>query len=112
MDGLRAMQDLNDLAEQLNRHIDGLFQAGKAQAEAERAYKIILRQKALELRADGMPVTLIDKTVFGIPEVADARLKRDIAEAKYKTIIEQINGVKLYLRLLDNQVQREWGRSE
>lgn len=110
MDGLRAIQELNDLAQQLNKQIDTLFTAGKAQAEAEKDYKIKLRSAALTLRAQDMPVTLIDKVVLGIPEVAEARFKRDIAEAKYKTIQETINGIKLQLRILDNQVQREWGR--
>lgn len=112
MDGLQTIQELNDLAEELRAQIRKLAEQGKAQAEAERAYKIALRQEALKLRAGEMPVTLIDKVVFGIPEVADKRLARDIAEANYKTTQETINGIKLVLRLIENQVQREWGLKE
>lgn len=112
MDGLQAIQQLNDLAEELRAQIKELAKAGKRSAEAERDYKMTLRQEALKLRAQDMPVTLIDKVVFGIPEVAEKRLERDIAEALYKTTQEQINGTKLLLRILENQVQREWGQRE
>lgn len=112
MEGLKAIQELNDLAEELRQQIKTLARQGIEQAEAERAYKITLRQEALKLKAQGMAVTLIDKVVLGIPEVADKRLARDIAEAKYKATQEQINGTKLVLRLIENQIQREWGMNE
>ena len=112
MDGLKAIQELNDLADELRSQIKTLAKQGIEQAEAERTYKITLRQEALKLRAEGMPVTLIDKVVLGVPEVADKRLARDIAESKYKATQESINGTKLVLRLIENQIQREWGMNE
>ena len=59
-----------------------------------------------------MPVTLINQIIYGIPEVADKRFKRDIAEAMYQTNLEYINTTKLQLRILENQLQREWGKNE
>lgn len=112
MDGLKAIQILNDLALELMAEIKNLAAAGIKEAEAEREYKMELRTQALLLRAEDMPVTLIDKVVLGIPAVADKRLARDIAEAKYKAIQENINGIKLQMRILDNQIQREWGNAE
>lgn len=112
MDGLRLIQEINDLADELRDQIKKLAKEGRIQAEAERTYKVTLRQEALKLRAGDMPVTLINQVVYGIPEVADKRLARDIAEANYKTTQEQINAIKLVLRLIENQVQREWGNRE
>lgn len=112
MDGLRLIQEINDLANELRDQIKKLAKEGRTQAEAERTYKVALRQEALKLRASDMPVTLINQVVYGIPEVADKRLARDIAEANYKTTQEQINAIKLVLRLIENQVQREWGNRE
>jgi hypothetical protein len=55
---------------------------------------------------------MIDKTAYGIPSVAEARFKRDVAEVTYKANQEAINSIKLQLRLIENQIQREWGQKE
>ena len=39
-------------------------------------------------------------------------IKRDIAETMYQTNLEYINTTKLQLRILENQLQREWGKNE
>ena len=83
--------------------------SGTEYAEAERDYKVLLRQECLKLRADGMAIGMIDKTCYGIPEVAEARFKRDVAETVYKANLEAINSIKLQMRLIESQLQREWG---
>lgn len=57
-----------------------------------------------------MPVTLINQIIYGIPEVADKRFKRDIAEAMYNTNQEYINTTKLQIRVLESQLNREYGQ--
>lgn len=98
------------------KHLDAsvrmLRQTGREYAEAERDYKILLRQECLKLRDEGMAIGLIDKTCYGIPSVAEARFKRDVAEATYKANQEAINTYKLELRLIEAQIDREWGRCE
>lgn len=83
---------------------------GIAYAEAERDYKILLRQECLKLRDEGMAIGMIDKTCYGIPSVAAARFKRDCAEVVYKANQEAINSIKLQMRLMEGQIQREWGQ--
>lgn len=108
------MQDLyNDLQyklKELDISIKSLRKTGTEYAEAEKNYKILLRTECLKLRDEGMAVGMIDKTCYGIPSVAEARFKRDIAEAIYKANQESINSIKLQLRLLDAQMSREWGQ--
>jgi hypothetical protein len=58
-----------------------------------------------------MAVTLIDKVVFGIPEVAELRFQRDVAKVVYDANQDAINSIKLQLRLLDAQLSREWGNT-
>ena len=94
---------------QLDRSIYQLRISGTEYAEAERDYKILLRQECLKLRDGGMAIGLLDKTCYGIPSVAEARFKRDVAEAVYKANLEAINSLKLQLRLIDAQISREWG---
>ena len=110
MDGLQAINELNAMSKSLSNEIDKLEQEGIKTARAESIYKMTLRTEALKLKADNMAVTLIDKVVYGIDEVAQARLKRDIAEVRYKVAQERINGLKLQMRLLESQIEREWGR--
>lgn len=101
--------DIQSMTKKLNTAVLSLRKTGSEYAEAERDYKILLRQEALKLRDGGMPVTLIDKTVYGIPEVAEARFKRDVAEITYEANKESINVLKLQIRIVDNQIAREWG---
>ena len=103
------MMDIQAQIAKLNTSIKMLRKTGTEFAEAERDYKILLSQEALKLKDGGMAVTLIDKVVYGKKAVADARFKRDVAEATYKANQESINVLKLQIRILDNQIAREWG---
>lgn len=106
---------MNDLFQEIQRKTAELEQSVKALrrtgtdfAEAERAYKIACSQTALKLKDEGMPVTLIDKVIYGHKDVVDLRFKRDVAEAIYDANKEHINATKLYIRILEEQLKREW----
>ena len=105
-------QELQQKTKQLEVTIKHLRKSGTDYAEAERDYKILLRSECLKLRDEGMAIGLIDKTCFGIPSVAEARFKRDVSEAVYKANMEAINSIKLQLRLIEGQLQREWGATK
>lgn len=96
---------------ELNTCIKMLRKTGTAYAEAERAYKVKLAEKALRLRDDGMAIGMIDKVIYGDREVADMRFKRDIAEVSYDANKEAIQSIKLQMRLIEAQLQREWGQA-
>ena len=49
------------------------------------------------------------KTSKGEEEIARLRLERDIAESLYESAQEAINVQKLKIRVLENQLSREWG---
>ena len=100
--------DLRHKTKQLEWSIKELRANGTAYAQAERDYKVLLRQEVLKMRDEGLAVGVIDKTCHGVPEVADARFKRDVAEATYKANVEAINALKLQMRLLEAQIQREY----
>lgn len=102
-------EDIQKLIDELTVSIKKLRQTGNELAEAERDYKMTLRQEALKLRTqEDMPVTLINQIIYGVPEVAQKRFKRDVAEAMYQSNQEHINATKLKLRILENQLNREW----
>lgn len=106
------MQEKNTLTAQLNASLKELRNSGTKYAEAERDYKILLRKECLKLRDEGMAIGMIDKTCYGIPSVAEARFKRDVAETVLLANKEAINTIKLELRLIDSQIEREWHSGE
>ncbi len=101
--------ELESKIQELEISIRSLRKTGSNYAEAERDYKILLRQEVLKLRDEGQAIGVITLTCYGIPSVAEARYKRDVSEAIYKANLEAINSIKLQMRLLENQIQREYG---
>jgi len=104
-------QELQSKTRELDISIKQLRISGTDYAEAERDYKILLRQECLKLRAEGMAIGMIDKTCYGIQSVAEARFQRDVKETIYKANLEAIQSIKLQMRLMEAQIQREWGNS-
>jgi len=100
--------EIQQKTKQLDYSVKELRKSGTAYAEAEKAYKIKLRETALRLRSQDMAVGMISMTVYGVPEVAELRFKRDCARVVYDANKDAINAIKLELRILENQVQREW----
>lgn len=106
---MNLVDEVFRLNDELSASIGRLAENGRKLAEAERDYKITLRTEALKLRQEkGLPVTLISQIIYGVPEVANLRFKRDIAETIYNTNQEHINITKLKIRVLESQIQREW----
>lgn len=102
------LNELNYKVKQLELSLKKLTENGIKYAESERDYKILLRQECLKLRDEGTAIGMIDKTCYGIPSVAEARFKRDVSEAIYKANQEAINTTKLQIKILENQIEREW----
>ena len=110
---MELLNELNTKINDLNVSIKKLRETGSEYAEAERDYKIKLREEALKLRAEkGMPVTLIQQVVYGVPDVAEKRFQRDIKEAIYKANQEAINSIKLQIRVIEGQIGREWSNTK
>ena len=105
---MNLYNELQDKTRQLEVSIKALRQSGTSYAEAERDYKVLLRQECLKLRDQGMAIGMIDKTCYGIPSVAEARFKRDVAKTVYTANLEAINSIKLQMRLIEGQLSREW----
>ena len=106
-------EQIQNYIAQLDIAVKQLRKSGTDLAEAEQRYKICLREEALKLRAEkGMAVTLINQIIYGVPEVARLRFDRDVKEVIYQANLESINSTKLKLRILENQLDREWGSAK
>ncbi len=102
-------EELQTKRDQLDASIKQLRKNGTEYAKNERDYKVLLRTECLRLREEGMAIGLIELTVYGVPSVAEARFRRDIAKVVYDANQDAIQSIKLQMRLIESQIQREWG---
>lgn len=109
MINIDLLNELQAKIKQLELSVKELRTSGTNYAQAERDYKILLRTECLKLRDEGMAIGMIDKTCYGIPSVAEARFKRDVARTVYEANMDAIQSIKLQIRILDAQIQREYG---
>ena len=84
-----------------------IFILAREMAEAERDYRKALAIEKMQLRAEGMPVGLIEDVSRG--NLADIRFTRDLSKEKYiagrdsmKAIIAQLNALQSILRIQSN----------
>lgn len=109
---MELQNELDKQIELLQKSLEKLKETGRAYADAERKYKVILRQNVLKLRDENVAIGVITLICYGIQEVADARFERDCAEAIYKANQEAINTYKLKIRLIAEQIGREWANEK
>ena len=112
MSGLDLYLELKEKTALLDKAISLLPQRGRTFAQAEHDYKVELAKKILTERENGIPVTIISDICRGSSVIAKKRFERDVAEVMYDSAKEAINSYKLQLRLLEGQIQRDWGQSE
>lgn len=101
--------DLQDIIRKLDAGIGKLAKNGQAMAQAEMNYRIALREEILKQRDKGTPVTIISDICRGDPAIAKCKFDRDVAEVVYQANLEAINTWKLQIRVMENQIGREWG---
>ena len=101
------INELNEYRQNLDRAIDEIKARGKAKAEAERDYRIELAKKILELRADGIPVSIIGDLARGDEKIANLKMKRDIEESLYEANMQRIYECKINIDWLQSQIEAE-----
>lgn len=105
------VEQINKLNSELTQSIKLLRKNGDAYARAEREYQVAKAQTVLKMKDAGASMTEINLSIKGQPEVSEKLFARDVAKVMYEANQEHINTVKLQLRLLDNQIAREWGNA-
>lgn len=102
------LTELNKARQELNTSMQMLRKHGEDLARAENEYQVKKAQTVLLMKRDGASITEIGLSIKGQPEVAEAMLKRDIAKTMYEANQEHINVKKLDIRVIENQIAREW----
>lgn len=100
---------LGNLTDELRTQVSRLEENGKSYANAYTNYRIAVAKKLLELRASGYPVTICSDLARGDMIVAKAKLEELTTETIYKANLERINAIKLEIKVIQNQIDKEFG---
>lgn len=103
------VQEQREKINLLNQAVMSLKERGTARAKAEQAYRVALSQRLAQLRAEKQPVTHLSDIARGEENIAKLRLERDLADVLYNSAQEAINNYKLQIRIIEAQIQREYG---
>lgn len=99
---------LKQLNEYLTSALGEFKNRGKEYAKAYKNYRMLLSQELLKLKAEGMPVTIAYDIARGKQEVADAKEQEIITECLYKSCQEAIQTYKLQIKILQENINKEY----
>lgn len=92
----------------LDNSIKMLRKTGSDYAKAYTDYRIALAKELVKLKDEGYAITLAGDIARGKPEIAHLKFEEISKEAIYKANIESINVLKLEIKILQNQIDKEW----
>lgn len=93
----------------LDNSIKMLRKTGSDYAKAYTDYRVALAKELLVLKNEGYAITLAGDIARGKQEIAHLKFEEISKEAIYKANIESINVLKLQIKVLENQLEREYG---
>lgn len=99
---------------ELDISIKSLRKTGEEYAQAYTDYRVELAKELIKLKDEGYAITLAGDIARGKPTIAKLKFAEITKEAIYLANKESINAIKLQIKLLDNQISREWssGKNE
>ena len=104
--------ELNNLISKLDVSVKSLRKTGSEYAKAYTDYRVALAKELVRLKDDGMAVTIAYDVARGKPEIAKLKFNEIATEAIYKANLEAINSTKLQIKIIQNQIDKEWGNNE
>lgn len=105
-DGLALVNELNSVIEKLSVSGTQALRYGKEYVQAKNDYYVAKALEVERLHSEGMPATLIPQVVKG--HVAKEMFAMDTADVMYTTAKESINVLKLKLKVIEAQIERDW----
>lgn len=98
------------LQNELDVNINKLANLGEEYARAYTDYRIALAEKLVILKDEGYAITLASDIARGDRNIAHKKFMEISKEALYKACLERINALKLEIKILSNQIDKEWGK--
>lgn len=102
------MQDLEYKIQMLDTSIKSLRKTGSEYAKAYTEYRVALATELIKLKNEGYAITLAGDIARGKPEIARLKFEEISKEAIYKANLESINAIKLEIKIIQEQVNKEY----
>ena len=106
------VNELNEKCRLLDNSIRMLRKTGSEYAKAYTDYRVALAKELLILKDEGYAITLAGDIARGKPEIAHLKFEEISKEAIYKANMESINVLKLEIKILQEQINKEFGGNE
>ena len=106
------VNELNDKCKLLDNSIKMLRSTGKDYAKAYTDYRMALSKELLILKDEGYAITLAGDIARGKPEIAHLKFQEISKEAIYKANLESINVLKLEIKIIQEQINKDWSNTE
>lgn len=100
--------ELMQLTKNLDISVKQLRKTGSEYAKAYTDYRVALAKELVRVRDNGTPVTLCSDLARGNREVAKLKFEEIAKEAVYKANLESINATKLRIKVITNQIDKEY----
>lgn len=100
--------ELNNLIYKLDVSVKSLRKTGSDYAKAYTDYRVVLAKELMILKEEGYAITLAGDIARGKPEIAKLKFKEISSEAIYKANQESINALKLQIKIIQEQINKEW----
>lgn len=100
--------ELQDKCRLLDNSIKMLRKTGSEYAKAYTDYRIALAKELMILKNEGYAITLAGDIARGKSEIAHLKFEEISKEAIYKANLESINALKLEIKIIQNQIDKEY----
>ena len=105
---MELINELNNLINKLDISVKSLRKTGSDYAKAYTEYRIALAKELMILKEEGYAITLAGDIARGKPEIAKLKFKEISSEAIYKANQESINALKLQIKIIQEQINKEY----
>lgn len=105
------LNELQSKLKDLDISIKSLRKTGSDYAEAYTKYRVALAQELMKLKKEGYAITLAGDIARGNPEIAHLKFQEISKEAIFLANKEAINSLKLQIKIIQEQINKEWGAS-
>lgn len=101
--------ELQEKCRLLDNSIRMLRKTGSDYAKAYSDYRVALAKELVKLKDEGYAITLAGDIARGKPDIAHLKFLEISNEAIYKANMESINVLKLEIKILQEQINKEYG---
>ena len=100
--------ELQEKCRLLDNSIKMLRKTGSDYAKAYTDYRVALAKELVKLKDEGYAITLAGDIARGKSEIAHLKFEEISKEAIYKANMESINTLKLEIKIIQEQLNKEW----